>query len=194
MSTRGRCRPYPEPVADKADKKPQPTPYKERIDPGGGFGRQTAGLAALAGSPIGRALRRLGVDQGTLEQTKELEEAYRRLTEEPARISAALAPLGWIFFELAPSSPFAYHASARVAAHSFAAWIRQDAVTLLDAVELGEQSGGHASPGRDRLKRMCLDELQARVEPAIAATLPNLTPSELRELARAVADLLARYA
>jgi hypothetical protein len=96
-------RPYSDSVTDNAKKQQSPAkPYKERIDPGGEFGKQTTGLAALAASPIGRVLRWLGVDQATLDQTKELEETYRRLTEEPDRISAALAPLGWIFFELAP--------------------------------------------------------------------------------------------
>jgi hypothetical protein len=88
-------RPYSDSVTDNAKKQQSPAkPYKERIDPGGEFGKQTTGLAALAASPIGRVLRWLGVDQATLDQTKELEETYRRLTEEPDRISAALAPLG----------------------------------------------------------------------------------------------------
>jgi hypothetical protein len=76
-------------VTDNAKKQQSPAkPYKERIDPGGEFGKQTTGLAALAASPIGRVLRWLGVDQATLDRTKELEETYRRLTEEPDRISA----------------------------------------------------------------------------------------------------------
>jgi hypothetical protein len=76
---------------------PQPKSYAERLDPGGEVGKQAAGIAALAGSPFGRVLRWLGVEQETLDQAKEAVATYRRLVSEPDRIAPLLAPLGWVF-------------------------------------------------------------------------------------------------
>jgi hypothetical protein len=97
-------------VAEKGGKRKGPAKsYEERLDPGGELGKQAKSLAALARSPVGRLLRRHGVDQATLDEAKQFEVTYRRLTREPDRISAALAPLGWSLFELAP---FDEHAAA----------------------------------------------------------------------------------
>jgi hypothetical protein len=138
-------------VTDNAKKQQTPAkPYKERIDPGGEFGKQTAGLAALAASPMGRVLRWLGVDQATLDQTKELEETYRRLTEEPDRVSAALAPLGWIFFELAP---FDDYVAAAALVEQGKVEEAEEPSTTTHAVVDGPpfcRNGGTASPGWTR--------------------------------------------
>ena len=87
-------RPYSDSVTDNAKKQQSPAkPYKERIHPGGEFGKADdgAGRACRIANRSRAALAR-GVDQATLDQTKELEETYRRLTEEPDRISAAPRP------------------------------------------------------------------------------------------------------
>lgn len=84
-----------------------PKSYGERLDPGGEFGKQAKGLALLAGSPFGRVLRWLGVEQETLDQAKELAKTYEKLVTEPERIATALAPLGWIFHGLAHVEAYA---------------------------------------------------------------------------------------
>jgi hypothetical protein len=79
--------------------------YKERIDPGG----EQEQMARFFGSPVGRLLGRVAkVPPG---QVKGLVAQYERLTTEPDRIAAALAPLGWIFFESAPFEEYALAAT-----------------------------------------------------------------------------------
>ncbi len=85
----------------KTNGDPEPKSYAERLDPGGEVGKQAQGLAALAGTPFGRVLRWLGVDQQTLDQAKELAGNYAKLVSEPDRIAPLLAPLGWVFHGLA---------------------------------------------------------------------------------------------
>lgn len=89
---------------------PEPKSYAERLDPGGEFGKQAKGLALLAGSPFGRVLRWLGVDQETLDQAKELTATYQKLISSPDRIADLLGPLGWIPHNLAHAE--AYDAAA----------------------------------------------------------------------------------
>jgi hypothetical protein len=90
-------------VAKKSDPtaEPKPKSYAERLDPGGEVGKQAQGLAALAGSPFGRVLRWLGVEQETLDEAKKLAANYQKLVSEPDRIAPLLAPLGWVFHGLA---------------------------------------------------------------------------------------------
>ena len=86
-------------------KKREAKSYKERIDPGG----EQEQMARFFGSPVGRLLGRVAkVPAG---QVKGLVAQYERLTAEPDRIAAALAPLGWIFFESAPFEEYALAAT-----------------------------------------------------------------------------------
>lgn len=80
----------------------QPPSYKERIDPGGEFGEQVEGLAALVASPIGHLLQARGLEDDVINQALELKATYQHLTTEPDRIARALAPLGWAFHSGAP--------------------------------------------------------------------------------------------
>jgi hypothetical protein len=79
--------------------------YRERIDPGGEQGQ----MARFFASPVGRLLARLA--KVPPEEAKALVVQYERLTTEPDRIAAALAPLGWIFFESAPFDDYALAAT-----------------------------------------------------------------------------------
>jgi hypothetical protein len=70
---------------------PDPKSYRERLDPGGELHQQMSFFK----SPVGRLLARLTGAEGDL---KALADQYETLMTQPARIAAALGPLGWIFF------------------------------------------------------------------------------------------------
>jgi hypothetical protein len=96
---------------DDSDKHPS---FQERVDPGGEHKRLAEGARLLATGPAGWLMRKLGVEEETLENARSAPSRYAQIVSNIENVADLLAPLGWIAFGAIPSDR--YQEAARLVA------------------------------------------------------------------------------
>jgi hypothetical protein len=80
--------------------------FQERLDPGGEHKRLADGAGLLATGPVGWLMRKLGVEEDTLEAARNAPDRYAQLVNNIEDVANLLAPLGWIAFGAIPSDRY----------------------------------------------------------------------------------------